>query len=192
METNKSNKSINLNKDAKAITNAVDNAKPLQIPATSTDNNYYYNNKVTIVTEDSNDIITIIDNSGKYRTSHTIRVVAAKVLAEYINGRYNAAGLEPESKDDNDGNDSNDGNDGNDATKQSLTQRVKELTYELQQIKTINDNTQYLLNRTISQRNDATKLLSQYEEELDSYRSIINNIRKAVNSPKYNLNKIIE
>lgn len=183
METNKSNQSINLNKDSKTITNLVDNAKPLQIPATSTDNRYYNSNKVMIVADDDNNVITIIDNSGKYRTSHKISITAAKVLADYINYRYNNS-PESEAKDDNN-------DDGCALTKHELIKKLKEVTDELESVKAINDNMNYNLNKAIVQRNDACKVITKLEEGLDIYKTLISNIMNIIESNRCSLTNVI-
>lgn len=184
METNKSNQSINLNKDSKAITNLVDNAKPLQIPATSTDTRYYNSNKVMIVAEEDNDIITIIDNSGKHRTSHNIRVTAAKVLADYINYRYNNNNShETEAKGDN--------NDGYAVTKYELIEKLKEVTDAFGTVKVINDNINCYLNKVIVQRNDACKVITKLEKDLDRYKALTSNIMKIIESNRDNLTDVI-
>lgn len=185
METNKSNQSINLNKDSKAITNLVDNAKPLQIPATSTDTRYYNSNKVIIVADDDNDndIITIIDNSGKHRTSHNIRVTAAKVLADYINYRYNNS---PETETKGDNND-----DGYAVTKYELIEKLKEVTDAFGAVKVINDNINCYLNKVIVQRNDACKVITKLEKDLDRYKALTSNIMKIIESNRDNLTDVI-
>lgn len=186
METNKSNQSINLNKDANGIVNLVDNAKPLQTPATSTDTRYYNSNRVMIVAEDNNDIITIIDNSGNYRTLHNIRVTAAKVLADYINYRYNNSS-ESESKDNN----NDDDDDNYTVTKHELIENLKEVTDELESVKVINDNMNYNLDKAIVQRNDACKVITELKKELDRYKALTSSIMKIIESNRDNLTDVI-
>lgn len=87
METNTLSKEAYLKAREEKLKQQI--AEPVGIQESSSNefNSYYYtNNRVVILEID--DKISIIDNSGRYRTQHNISLTSAKVLAEHINQRY--------------------------------------------------------------------------------------------------------